>query len=458
MLKFLKLLGPAPFIDPIQDPREVGHLYKKWRIRTLYSMFIGYMFYYFSRKSFTFAMPGLIADLGYEKAELGILASTLSITYGVSKFASGILGDRSNPRYFMAIGLILTGVLNICFGMSSSILFFALFWGLNGWFQGFGWPGCARLLTHWYSHSERGRWWSVWNISHNAGGAIIPLLAAWAAYYFGWRYAMYIPGGICILGGLFLINRLRDTPQSLGLPSIEEWRNDYDTTERVASFEEKELSTKEALMDYVLKNPYIWLLAFAGFFIYIIRQAFNDWTQLYLIQDKGYDQLSGGFSLTLFEMGGLVGSLFAGWFSDRFTKGRRGPVNILFSLGLLGSTLFFWLAPWHVSFADYLSVFMIGFFVFGPQMLIGLAAAELSHKKAAATATGLVGLVSYIGAAISGYPLGKIADVWGWDGFFVATSSCCVLATIFLIPTWNISVRSYKLDEDIEGKALNHSA
>src|SRR5580658_245486 len=127
--KLLSFLQPAPHLPEVKDQEVVSKEYKYWRIRILYSMFIGYAFYYFTRKSFTFAMPGLIADLGFDKSQLGILASILSITYGISKFASGIIGDRTNPRYMMAIGLMLTGVFNICFGFSSSILFFAIFWG-----------------------------------------------------------------------------------------------------------------------------------------------------------------------------------------------------------------------------------------------------------------------------------------------------------------------------------------
>src|SRR5580704_15998679 len=137
-----------------------------WRTRTFYSIFIGYVFYYFSRKSYTFAMPLLSSDLGLQKSELGILVTVFSITYGVSKFACGILGDQSNPRYFMGTGLIVTGLLNIFFGFSSSLWLFAIFWGLNGWFQGFGWPPCARLLSYWYAPSSRGTWWSIWSTSH----------------------------------------------------------------------------------------------------------------------------------------------------------------------------------------------------------------------------------------------------------------------------------------------------
>ena len=213
-------------------------------------MYIGYIFYYFTRKSLTFAMPVLMNDLGYSKTDLGILASILSITYGMSKFLSGILSDRANPRFFMAIGLMMTGIINIIFGLSSSLVFFAFFWGLNGFFQGWGWPPCARLLTHWYSQKERGTWWGFWNTSHNMGGALIPLLAASCAQCWGWRYAMYLPGALCIAVGLFIINRLRDTPQSLGLPPIEKFKNDHSAEAE----KDHGLSTKQILYQYLFKN------------------------------------------------------------------------------------------------------------------------------------------------------------------------------------------------------------
>jgi len=121
-----------------KSPGAQSRLYQYWRLRIFFSIYIGYAFFYLTRKSFNFAMPAMIAELGISKTELSFLGSVLYISYGASKFLSGILGDRCNPRYFMSIGLILTGVFNIFFGLSSSVLFFALFWGLNGWFQGWG--------------------------------------------------------------------------------------------------------------------------------------------------------------------------------------------------------------------------------------------------------------------------------------------------------------------------------
>lgn len=437
-MKFLwNLLAPAPPVAPIEDQTTVKSMYHYWRMRIFYSMFIGYAFYYFTRKSFTFAMPGLIDDLHFTKGDLGLLGSILYITYGVSKFASGILSDRSNARYFMAFGLILTGVCNILFGLSSSLIFLALFWGLNGWFQGFGWPPCARFLTHWYSQNERGSWWSSWNVSHNIGAFIIPWVIGATLYYFDWRTAMYIPGILCIFGGLFLINRLRDTPQSLGLPPIEEFRNDYVGVTK-SDLDGKRASTREIIVECILKNKYIWMLSFAYFFVYVVRTGFNDWTALFLHESKGYTNFEANACVSLFEAGGFFGSLCAGWGSDRLFSAKRGPVNVLFALGMLISTLCFWSIPEGYPWLDSAAIFFIGFSVFGPQMLIGVAAAELSHKKAAATVTGFAGCFAYIGASCAGYPLGRITQDTGWDGFFVAMLGCCVISTALLAPLWNV--------------------
>jgi MFS transporter, OPA family, sugar phosphate sensor protein UhpC len=450
MLNFLK---PAPHLEEIEDSQVVRKEYRYWRLRIFYSMFIGYVFYYFTRKSFTFAMPALMNDLGYDKAQIGILGSVLYITYGLSKFASGVMSDQSNPRFFMAFGLIITGITTILFGFASSLLFFALFWGVNGWFQGWGWPPCARLLTHWYSQSERGTWWSVWSTSHNVGGFLIPIIAGTCAEYFGWRYAMFVPGILCIGMGFILINRLRDTPQSLGLPAIEKYRNDFPDPKKKNEKKEKELTTKEILFTYVLNNKWVWLLAISSFFVYIVRMAINDWTALYLIETKKYSMIQANACVSLFEIGGLFGMLVAGWLSDKIHAGRRGPMNVLFSLGMLLAVILLWFCQTPSGLIDSAALFTIGFFLFGPQMMIGLAAAELSHKKAAGTASGFAGWFAYFGAAAAGYPLGKLTLEFGWDGFFMMLAICGAITVFLFLPMWNARPQPKKEDVPVSDEA-----
>lgn len=434
MSMFIDKLAPPPHKPEISDQSIVKKYYTHWRARIFYSIYIGYALFYLTRKCLAFAMPSLINDLGYGKGQLGLLTTTLAVSYGISKFVSGLIGDRSNPKYFMAFGLMATGVCNILFGLSSSLFSLTLFWGLNGWFQGFGWPPCTRLLSHWYSRSERGRWWSLWATSQNIGGSIIPLCVAYLAQIYGWRPAMIFPGIVVIIGGFFLMNRLCDTPQSLGLPPIEKFRSDYPPDSPKNS--EKELSVKEILFTYVLTNKLLWILAIGNFFVYLIRQGINDWTILYLVETKGYSQLGAGTVVFWFEMGGILGGILAGWASDRVFSGNRGPVNVLFCLLSIGAIIGFQNSPGNIPFLDSLFVFLIGLSIFGPIILIGIAAAEVTHKKASATATGFIGCIAYLGAATAGYPLGLITQAFGWEGYFLALISCSVCATLSLVPLW----------------------
>ena len=427
----LNIFQPAKHKPKIAVKEVVKKQYKYWRVRIIYSLYIGYVFFYFSRKSFTFLMPNIKSDLDLTNAELGFLGSILYITYGFSKFFSGILADKSSPRSFMSIGLIFTGICNILFGMSSSLIFLAFFWGLNGIFQGWGWPPTTKQLTHWYSKSERGMWWSVCSTSHNLGGAIIPLLSVYFVYYYDWRFAIFCSGTLCIVAGIWLFERLRDAPQSLGLPAIEVFRNDPEI--KKTSDEVKSFSIIQIIIE-VIHNKYIWIFALSYFFLYITRTAMNDWSLIYLMEEKGYSQLLASISVFFFEIGGLVGALFAGWSSDKIFNSNRIPYMLFCTFGLLFIIPFFYYLPYKFVMLDNMFMFLIGFFIFGPQMLVGLAAAEFVDKKAACTANGFAGAFAYIGAVLAGYPLGIILDIWSWYGFFVVIFTSSIMLIFILLP------------------------
>jgi len=438
MNRLLRIFRPAAHIDRIQDPDVIRKTYTYWRIRLLLTIFSGYAIYYFTRMTFACIMPSL-KHSGFNEVQLGWIITTFQISYGISKFGSGILSDRANPRYFMSIGLIITGFLNIAFGLSYSIYLFAALWGLNGLFQAWGSAPCHRILTHWYSVSERGRWWGLWNTSHNLGAAILPIMSAFIIDAWGWRMSMHVPGIMAIITGIFLAVFLRDTPQSLGLPRIEKYRKDIHTP--LAEGEEKELSLKERLVTYVLCNKYIWLLSVSYFLVYVIRWAVAQWSFLFLVDVQGFTNRLAAQSLFWFEAGGFFGGLAAGWLSDVAFKGRRGPVNAIFMILIIPAIYTFWLTSEHAStLVGFTRAIMclLGFFVYGPQMLLAVAAVELSHKKAAATAAGFLGIIAYVGCSMTGGPLGHIIKNFGWHYFFVIITVCSVIGALCILPLWSV--------------------
>ncbi len=431
MRSFLQLFR-VTHAKRIVDPKRIKSLYQYWRVRLLINMYCGYAVFYFTRKSFTFITPALISTMHISKVDIGLIASLFYIIYGCSKFLSGILSDRLNARYFMPLGLFITGVANILFGLSSHLYLFLCFWLLNAFFQGWGWPPCAKLLTRWYSRKQRGRWWGVWNTCHNVGGALIPLIVGVSAYHWGWRAAMWIPGVIAIVMSVMLVVGLRDVPETLGLPPLGEHESKASTLQAE--------STLTILKRYVFTNRYIWLLALAYVLVYVVRTAINDWGAVYLTE-HGYSLVRADSCLSFFEVGGFFGSLLAGWISDTCFNGMRGQTNVLFCFAIVFAVFALWALPGHNFFLHAACIFAIGFTVFGPQMLIGIAAAEVSHKNAAGASTGFVGLFAYLGAALSGYPIALVLRVAHWHGFFMVLIGCCIAATLLLACMW--SVRGY---------------
>lgn len=180
-----------------------------------------------------------------------------------------------------------------------------------------------------------------------------------AALHYGWRAGMMIAGCMAIVVGIFLCWRLRDRPQALGLPAVGEWR--HDALEIAQQQEGAGLTRKEILTKYVLLNPYIWLLSFCYVLVYVVRAAINDWGNLYMSETLGVDLVTANTAVTMFELGGFIGALVAGWGSDKLFNGNRGPMNLIFAAGILLSVGSLWLMPFASYVMQATCFFTIGF-------------------------------------------------------------------------------------------------
>ncbi|HCL7200931.1 TPA: MFS transporter [Klebsiella pneumoniae] len=362
---------------------EIDPLYRRLRWQIFIGIFFGYAAYYLVRKNFALAMPYLI-EQGFSRGDLGFALSGISIAYGFSKFIMGSVSDRSNPRIFLPAGLILAALVMLVMGFvpwaTSSIMIMFVLLFLCGWFQGIGWPPCGRTMVHWWSQKERGGIVSVWNCAHNVGGGIPPLLFLLGMAWFNdWHAALYMPAFGAILLAIFAFAMMRDTPQSCGLPPIEEYKNDYpdDYSEK----HEEELTAKQIFMQYILPNK-----------------------------------------------------LLCGWMSDKVFKGNRGATGVFFMTLVTIATVVYWLNPPGNPGVDMACMIIIGFLIYGPVMLIGLHALELAPKKAAGTAAGFTGLFGYLGGSVAASAIvGYTVDFFGWDGGFMVMIGGSVLAVILLV-------------------------
>jgi len=398
------------------------------------AMIIGYALYYVVRKNLSMAMPALEGELGLTKTDLGLVLTIFSVIYGVGKLLNGVLADRANARWFMVIGLVGAAAVNVLFGLGASLLWFGAFWLLNAYFQSMGWPPCARLLTHWYPRQRLGTWWGVWNMSHQLGGAGILVLGGYLVANHGWRSAFFVPAALAAGGAVVVALLLRDTPRSVGLPPVET----RDARSAPAPDEEDDLPFREILFRQVLTNELVWLMSFANFFVYVVRIGMLDWAPTFLVEHKGSSLEHAGWQVAGLEIAGILGSICAGVISDRVFRGNRAPVNVAYMVGLIGFVVLLWFIPAGNAWLDAGALIGVGFLVYGPQMLVSVAAADYASRKAAATATGMTGLFGYLGSAACGVGIGAVVDHWGWGGGFLlfGIAAVCGLGLFGLALVW----------------------
>lgn len=441
MLKLLQQVR-LPTLDlPAAERRK---MWFKPFLQSYLVVFIGYMAMYLVRKNFNVAQNDMISTYGLSMTQLGLIGLGFSITYGIGKTVVSYYADGKNTKQFLPFMLILSGIAMLGFSMSMggssvSIFLMVAFYALSGFFQSTGGPSSYSTITKWTPKNKRGTYLGLWNMSHNVGGAGAAGVALFGANYLfnGHVVGMFVfPSIIALVVGFIGLRYGSDSPEAYGLGTVEELFDEAVSEEDIAA-EENQMTKREIFVEYILKNKVIWLLCFANIFLYIVRIGIDQWSTVYAYQELGLSKEAAISGFTLFEVGALVGTLMWGYLSD-LANGRRALVACV-SLGLIIVALEFYQ---HATseFMYLASLFVLGFLVFGPQLLIGVAAVGFVPKKAISVADGVKGTFAYlIGDSFAKLGLGMIADgtpifgLTGWKGTFAALDTSAMICIVLLI-------------------------
>ena len=459
------------FEDPAVD-RKFGRM--QWR--TIIALAIGYSLFYFMRKNFSFAMPGLQQDCGISKSMLGNFLFWGGIVYGLSKFVNGVIGDKMKPKRMFCFGLLVCSLVNVAFGFAPQLA--AFFYGgdapsvttlawvfgmllvMNQFFQGTGFPPCAKLIAFWVPPSELATKMSVWNTSHSIGGGLVAkicgvimglgVLGAANQGVGMWRWCFW---SMAILGGLGLLLMLLwlpGTPKEEGLP-------DLPGTEKADSGDSASKAGKVAdasggaggelsAMRMVYLSPVIWMLGLINITINAARALVADWGPTLLQEARGFTPSESGTIIMLFEFAGIVGMLFAGWATDKFFGGRAPRLCVFLMAITAGLLAAFWFLPagGASGVLSAAAFCMAGFCLYGPQALTGVTAANHSTKRFAGTSIGFISLFSYLGVSVAGKVCGNLAQSsGGWQLPVMVMVATAAVGALLFLALWRVRADSY---------------
>ena len=432
-LNFFKEPEPKPGIE---DKQIVDKIYKSKRWKILVISYLAYCISYIGRKNLSIAAPSICKSLGWTNQNIGFISSAFYLTYGVGKFINGLLADRSNVKTFFSTAFMCVAVASFCFAFAANFLtpgtslLYALFilWGINGWCQSMTFPPIAKSLTYWFTKSERGIRWSVISTSHQAGVIFAGIIASFAISKFGWQMAFYTPAVISALIAILIFAQVPDRPSSLGLPEVEDYKNE-NKSESQGKTKDNNANYFKTFFKHILCNPLIWLLILCYVGNYAIRTGTEDWLVRYFV-DHGDSLAAATSKIVILSSVGVAGSVVAGLISDKVFKGRRTPVNMILLISL-GAALFLFAAnPGQNKILELVYVSVIGMCTAGLQTLIGLCIVESCSKSVASSANGFAGMFSYVGASIAAAGTGGMIDKFGWNGAFVFWEIAAVFAIL----------------------------
>ena len=390
---------------------EIRPRYLSIRNRTFWGVTVAYSLYYVCRMSLSVVKQPLIDEGFLTAGQLGVIGSALLFVYAVGKFLNGFIADYCNIRRFMFTGLAVSAAINLLMGILGivngytaiplSVIFFlfAVLWGLNGWMQSMGSPPGVISLSRWFPQSRRGTFYSIFSASPYLGEFISFILTGLIVGAFGWQWGFVVAAAAGGAGALLILLTVSDTPESQGLPSIQQLSG-----EDVKPVDK--MPTRE-LQKMIFRHPGIWVIALSSAFIYITKYAIAGWGVLFLQKERAFSLEQATQIIAFSAVFGVLGTVLAGWLSDRvFRSDRIRPAILSGAVSFVALILFLFAGGGYVMNVLYVSVFSLSIGVLYC-IVAGLMAVDIVPRKATGAALGIVGISSYVAAGLqditSGY-------------------------------------------------------
>jgi sugar phosphate permease len=436
----LRMRAPMQSENPYSAPQsaatdetDVSAAPPPGELSVIWTLWLTYGAFYFCRVNISAAVPGLKAPV--EEGGLGIGADTvgwilgsLKITYALGQLINGQLSEQLPPRKMLAIGMLGSAALCVCFGAGTAAYFLLFVWAINGYFQSLGWTPCVRVIANWIPVARRGKVIGIVGTGYQVTAALSVILAGYSAQLLGWQGAMLVPAGVLAACSIVMFLFLKEHPDDVAAAK--------EASAKVSKGPKLSFAETAHL---TLTNPALWLLGVSLGMLNACRYGYSDWGLAHLseVQEAGLGKSA--LKISVLPIGAVAGVYLSGWATDRFFGNRRAPV-ICVLLALLGvMTLFYDTMVRTSVIGTLLLLVLIGFCTFGPQvLLVGTAPADLARKGTSAAAAGFVNFMGYIGAALAGDVLtGYLYKNYGWERAIYAWAAAAFIAAIAAGVLWN---------------------
>lgn len=413
----------------------------------MWTVWLTYGAFYFCRTNISAAIPGLraspdVGGLGLTATQVGYFLAATKIAYGLGQLVNGQFSEQFSPRKLLAVGMFGTALLNVLFGFGTALYFLIFIWACNGYAQSLGWTPCVRVLANWFPVQRRGKVIGFVGTGYQATAVATYVVSGQAASYLGWRGALWVPAGVMFVCAIIMLFFLKEYPDAQATANTEDQRNPESRHDQLKN---DSGNTVLENLKLTVGNPSLWMLGISLALLNACRYGFLDWglTHLTVVQETGVGKAA--LKYAVLPMGAIAGSYLAGWATDRFFASRRAPVTCILLVALACLSLLYDTVARTSVPATMVLLVLIGFCIYGPQvLLVGTAPADLARKGTSAAAAGFVNCMGYIGAASGDYFTGLTLDAYGWQKAIFLWAAWALAAAISAGMLWNKTANHHR--------------
>lgn len=417
------------------------------RNAVLLGLVAGYAALYLCRVNLP-AAKGALVGIGIDNQAFGRVVSLGTLAYAAGKLASGPLTERLGPRFafFAAIfGSALAIAVLSQLGAGGFGVFAGL-WMLSRAVQAVGWAGLVAIVPRWVPPGRYGTVMGWMSLSYQLGGVLAPLLLAWLIdRQMGWDGLFLYPALLLAAIGAALLPVVRASPahpqpSAHALADAPQAADVQPQPSEVVAAES--LAKKRSGTSILLANRRFWLVLALSFVLTLLRECFSTWLPAYF-SSLGDASAAAVYKSTLFPLLGCVGTIAAGWISDRMSPGNRGPILVILLSGLVAVLAGL---AWAEPLAGLLGLAgkdvavaltaLAGLFVLAPYSMVGggVIALDFGGKDASAAAAGLLDAVGYLGASLAGVGVAETVSHLGWTAAWQGLAGLSALAVVLCLP------------------------
>jgi OPA family glycerol-3-phosphate transporter-like MFS transporter len=406
----------------------------QWRMLSA-AMFC-YLFFYTGRQTFGFAIPGIQAEFGVSKEALGWVSAALLWCYAIGQAINGNIGDKLGGRRVMSAGAILSCMTNWAVSFSTSVFGLGVLWASNGYFQSMGWAPGSRLLSNWFGKHERGKVFGFYVFAAGMASVLsfVTSIVVVHTLQLDWRWIFRLPVLLMLVGGIAFYLIARERPEDMGFKSPHEVA-DEDGSASVADDE-----TSWERYKGVLSNWRLLLGGLAIGFQNSARYGLLIWVPVHFFNGGGSGEAASSsiidarwISVAL-PVGMAIGAATNGWVSDNVFGSKRYLAIVLYMVLATVTSLYMYTIPASEVYLGLITLFLCGFFVYGPQSSFWALCPDLVGHKRAGTAVGIMNFLAYLFAGLGEPLIGRFMDAHSDTSlvFPIVASASAASATVAL--------------------------